>query len=77
MVRYFYIGFNNVKMEGKMAESRKQFLLEMPTPLHRELKLKSVRSGVPMREIIRQALEKELEKRNVTHGKLHRRRNRT
>ena len=46
-----------------MTEGKKVFLLEMPKDLHRRLKLASKKTGQSMREIIRKALETELEKR--------------
>jgi hypothetical protein len=55
-----------------MAE-KKAFVTHLPEGMHRQLKIESAKTGKPMREIIEEALQKELKKRKVTHGKLRRR----
>jgi predicted DNA binding CopG/RHH family protein len=59
-----------------MVEKNKKFLMEMPSPLHKELKMKSAATGIPMKKILEEIIEKEMAKRNDTHVQKLRRRNR-
>ena len=54
-----------------MVEKNKKFLMEMPSPLHKELKMKSAETGIPMKKIIQECIEESF--REQGHVKLRRR----